>query len=119
MRARTVSIPSPIARFAVHQAFYADNRDVTDADVLCDIAAAEGFERRAFQSHFEDKETRLATGNDFSITQSTGIRGFPALVAGFEDKGLTAITVGYQSLDAIAPAIKRWLEEHSAAAGSD
>ncbi len=104
---------------AVHQAFYAENRDVTDAGMLCDVAEAEGFERRAFQSHFEDQKTRLATGNDFSLTHSTGIQGFPALVAGFEDEGLTAITVGYQPFEAIAPAIEHWLEERSAAAGSN
>ena len=97
---------------AIHQAFYAENRDVTDTAVLCDLAAAEGFERAAFETHFEDQKTRLATGNDFAISHSTAVQGFPTLVVGVEAEGLIAITMGYQPYDAIAPLIERWLSEH-------
>ena len=65
---------------ALHVAFYAANRDVTDAAVLCDIAAGLGFDRDAFATCLDDPKTRLATGNDFMATQSLGIQGFPALL---------------------------------------
>ncbi len=97
---------------AIHAAFYTENRDVTDTEVLCDLAVAEGFDRDAFETHFDDQKTRLATGNDFAISHSTGVEGFPTLVVGVEEEGLVAITIGYQAYEAISPLIERWLSEH-------
>lgn len=95
----------------VHRAFYASNRDVTDAAVLTDIAAARGFEAQAFAEALDAPETRLATGNDFSVTQTTGVRGFPALLAGAEGLGFTAVTVGFQPFEAIENLLERWLAD--------
>ena len=96
----------------IHHAFYAENRDVTDTIVLCELAAAEGFDQVAFETHFEDQKTRLATGNDFKIARNTGIQGYPALVVGVEAEGLTGITIGYQPYEAIGPTIEHWLADH-------
>lgn len=97
----------------VHSAFYADNLDVTKTATLADVAVAVGFERSEFLDHFDEEKTRLATGNDFAITQSASIQGFPALIAGaLQGSGpLTAITIGYQRYDTIAGLLRRWLEE--------
>jgi len=94
---------------ALHVAFYAANRDVTDAAVLCDIAAGLDFDRDAFAHCFDDPKTRLATGNDFMATQSLGIQGFPALLVGDDEHGLTGLTVGYQDYAPLALAIEQWL----------
>ncbi|MEQ8231676.1 MAG: DsbA family protein [Gammaproteobacteria bacterium] len=99
---------------ALHVAFYAANRDVTDAEVLADIAAGLDFDRAAFADCLADQKTRLATGNDFMAAQSVGIRGFPALVVGDEQGGLTGLTVGYQDYQPLALAIDAWLEAREA-----
>lgn len=99
---------------ALHVAFYAANRDITDTAVIGDVAAGLDFDRTGFIETFEDQATRLATGNDFMMTQSLGIQGFPALVVGDEDDGLSAVTVGFQSYEALAPMIERWLAERTA-----
>ena len=99
---------------ALHVAFYAANRDITATTVIGDIAAGLDFERADFIETFDDQATRLATGNDFMMTQSLGIQGFPALIVGDEDAGLSAVTVGFQSYEALAPMIEQWLAERSA-----
>lgn len=98
---------------AVHEAFYTRNEDVTDAAVLGRAAAAIGVDAAEFAALFADPATRLATGNDFMITQSAGIRGFPALVVGGEAQGLAAITVGYQPYAEVAATLERWLDQHA------
>ena len=97
----------------LHEAFYAQNRDITDPDTLGDIAAQCGSERAAFLATFDDPKTGLATGNDFAITQSAGIKGFPALVIGHEHSGLAAVTIGYQDYATISAALDEWLRQHS------
>ncbi len=96
----------------LHEAFYAHNRDITNRDTLGDIAAQCGCERTAFLTAFDDPKTGLATGNDFAMTQSAGIKGFPALVVGNEQTGLAAITIGYQNYAAINTALDKWLLLH-------
>lgn len=67
---------------AVQAAFYRDARDVTRGDVLADIAGECALDRAAFLAAFNSDEMREAVSNDFAMTQSIGIRGFPALCAG-------------------------------------
>ncbi|MGE0483536.1 MAG: DsbA family protein [Gammaproteobacteria bacterium] len=99
---------------ALHVAFYAANRDVTDETVLTDVASGLGFAREQFAACLDDQVTRLETGNDFMATQSIGIQGFPALVVGDEETGLTGITVGYQDYEPIAHALDAWLAGRAA-----
>lgn len=95
--------------FAIQQAFYAANRDVTASEVLVDIAVEQGFDGELFAACFADHETWLATGNDFSIARSLQVRGFPALAIASEDYGLTVLGIGYQDLQSTAALIDEWL----------
>ncbi len=79
---------------AVQRAFYRDGRDVTQADVLADIAAANGFDREAFRRRFESDDLREATRRDFATTQSLGVGGFPTLAVGDRPR-LDLVTAGY------------------------
>jgi len=97
---------------SLHEAFYTGNRDITDAETLADVAAQCGADAEQFSNAYHDPKTALATGNDFSITQSAGIKGFPAVVVGNESTGLAAITVGYQDYAAVATAIDGWQQQN-------
>ena len=66
---------------AVQHAFYAEGRNVTQADVLADIAESLGLPRVEFAETFASKEMRDATLQDFQQSQAWGIRGFPTLIA--------------------------------------
>ena len=93
---------------ALHEAFYTQNRDVTDAETLVAIASEFGFDADAFRSAFEDPETTQETHADYWYAQNAGIRGFPALIA-VKDEKATAVTFGFQTWEALAPGLEQWM----------
>ena len=83
---------------AVQAAFYRDARDVTNAEVLADIAAEQGMDRALFLTALNSHEMREAARGDFALTQSVGIRGFPALCAARGNE-LHLIVDGYAPIE--------------------
>ena len=65
--------------YAVQAAFYRDGRDVTQADVLADIAGELGVDRAAFAIAWQSEAVKEATREDFALTQRLGVSGFPTL----------------------------------------
>jgi putative protein-disulfide isomerase len=94
---------------AVQHAFYAEGKNVTQAEVLADVAVALGIPRADFAKAFASQEMRDATLADFAQSQSWGIRGFPALIAEHGDH-LHLVGQGFMPIDA--------LRERLAAAGA-
>ena len=95
----------------VQRAFYAENRDVTDPQVLCTLAGELGFDAERFGADLESDETVRETRSDFHTAQRVGIRGFPTLIAGTGDAGAyTLITHGFQPAERILPGLERWLD---------
>jgi putative protein-disulfide isomerase len=94
----------------VQQAFYAENRDMTAADEIAAVAVEVGFDRAAFGAAFAAPETRNETFRDFLTAQGLGIRGFPTLIAGSEEKGYALLTNGYRPLEDLAEPLQRWLD---------
>ena len=96
-------------------AFYAANRDITDAEVLGDIAREAGFNRTEFMAAYHSDEARQATLGEFAMCQQAGIRGFPTLLAGTSKPndagGYRILTHGFCSLDEMAPALEQWAAE--------
>ncbi len=100
----------------VHAAFYAENRDVTDPQVLADLARELGFSREAFLEALSSDGLGQETRQDFAIARSAGISGFPALIAGMGPDGNYAlVTHGFQPAERILPALDRWLGAKRAA----
>jgi putative protein-disulfide isomerase len=93
----------------ISEAFYAHNRDVTDAEVIADIAAAAGFERAAFRARFLSEDVKSATFRDFLISQEMGVRGFPMLAAGTEAGGYALVTNGFRPIDGMIEGLEAWL----------
>ncbi|HWA62495.1 MAG TPA: DsbA family protein [Caulobacteraceae bacterium] len=95
----------------VQGAFYAENRDVTDFDVLTDLAVEFGFDRDAFRAALEDDALKFETWQDYGVSQRAGIRGFPTLIAGPNGDGTYAmVTRGFNAPEVVLPMIGRWLE---------
>jgi putative protein-disulfide isomerase len=93
----------------VQQAFYAENRDMTAANAISEVAEEAGFDRAEFAAAFTAPETRNETVRDFLTAESLGIRGFPTLIAGSEGKGYALLTNGYRPLEDLAEPLERWL----------
>jgi putative protein-disulfide isomerase len=94
----------------VQAAFYAEGRDVTDFEVLADIAAELGFDRRSFRAALAEEALKNETWRDYAISQRAGVTGFPTLILGPRADGTFAlVNRGYQSAEAIVPAIDAML----------
>jgi putative protein-disulfide isomerase len=93
----------------IQQAFYAENRDVTAAEEIAEVAEEAGFDRGAFAAAFAGAEARNETFRDFLTAQSLGIHGFPTLIAGSEEKGYALLTNGYRPYEELADPLERWL----------
>ncbi len=92
----------------MHAAFYAANRDVTDEQVLAELAAEGGWDRDEFLESFRSEELQKETWGDFQIAQNTGIRGFPCLAASVDEGAeYSVVTMGYQPAERVLPALAR------------
>lgn len=94
----------------IQTAFYAENRDVTSADVLTGLAADEGQDRDTFGTALLSPEVRNETFRDFLTAQEFGIQGFPALIVGGGQQ-YALVTSGYRPLDGIPEALDNWLAQ--------
>lgn len=92
------------------RAFYAENRDVTKAEVLADLAAEFGVAREGFAERLESDSLKQETWRDYGTSQRAGVVGFPTLIAGpGADGTFGLVTSGFQPAEAILPAIGQWL----------
>jgi putative protein-disulfide isomerase len=95
---------------AAHRAFYAEGRDVTQAETLADIAAEQGFDRAAFLSALADDGLKQETWRDYALSQRAGATGFPTLVVGPNADGTYAlVTRGYNDPETVFSGIDHWL----------
>jgi putative protein-disulfide isomerase len=102
------------AKFAyfksVQAAFYAEQQDVTQPDLLAALAEQQGVDKQLFLQHFETEAVREKTLAHFDQTARAGIRGFPTAVLQ-DDSGFTLLTHGYAPLAEVTPKIDAWLAE--------
>ena len=92
----------------ISQSFYAENRDMTSAEEIATVAEEAGFDRQEFADAFLAADTRNETFRDFLAAQELGIRGFPTLIAGSEEKGYALVTNGYRPLEDVLEPLERW-----------
>ncbi len=95
---------------AVHRAFYAERRDVTNLETLADIASEQGFDRAAFLSALADEGLKQETWRDYAISQRAGATGFPTLIVGPNADGTYAlVTRGYSDAETVMAGVDHWL----------
>jgi putative protein-disulfide isomerase len=94
---------------AVQRAFYAENRDVTDEDVLAGVAAAYT-DADDFRAVFRAPEVYEATQADFRLTQGLGIGGFPTVLLQ-DGRQLAALTTGWQPIESLEEPLRLWLDD--------
>ncbi len=94
----------------LQEAFYAENLDITQTDVLIEQAAAFGLDKSAFAERFSADPMRQQTMMDFQFAQRMGVTGFPTVVV--NDKfGYAFLTVGYQPIDQLGQIVDAWLSD--------
>ena len=90
----------------VQHAFYAESRDVTDLDVLADIATGHGVDRDVIRSLMEGDTAKKRAWADFSRARNWGISGFPTLVGELDDGRLALLARGWAKADVIRQRIQ-------------
>jgi putative protein-disulfide isomerase len=93
--------------YALQQAFYRDNLDVTEVDNLAGVLEAEGLDPVEFAQRFDDPGLRQMTYADFTMAARLGAQGFPTVFLRNKDQ-VAILTVGYQSYDVLLPAVERY-----------
>ena len=93
----------------LHQAFYAENRDITDSNVLASLAEVVGVDPSDFKEFFPTRKMVYLTASDFFRSQSMGVSGFPTIILRSNEK-LSLLSTGYQPLGDIRPKIDDWLK---------
>jgi putative protein-disulfide isomerase len=95
----------------LHRAFYAENRDITDEDVLVELGA-ETLEMRAerFRERLASPEIRHETQRDFQFASELGVHGFPALLAR-KGEEFAFVTMGWRPLEDLEVPLARWLAD--------
>lgn len=95
---------------AAQRAFYAENRDVTQPEVLADLAADYGFDRDAFLRDWESEEAKQETWRDYAISQRAGVTGFPTLVGGPNADGVFGVvTRGFAPGEQVLAVLQNWI----------
>jgi putative protein-disulfide isomerase len=85
----------------VQESFYAKGQDVTDFEVLADLASGFDVNRGEFRARLASDEAKTAAWADFSRARSWGINGFPTLVASLPDDRLALVARGWTPADSI------------------
>jgi putative protein-disulfide isomerase len=94
----------------IQKAFYAEGRDVTQRDVLSELAGAFDVTREEFFGQFDHAETRQKTLAHFHRTRQFGVRGFPTVVLQ-DNNGYKLLTHGYQPMESLRTKLEQWLVE--------
>jgi putative protein-disulfide isomerase len=99
----------------VQRAFYAENQDVTDPQVLAELAAGFGLDRADFLSLHAGPVAKEEAWRDYAISQRAGVTGFPTLIGGPDETGVFGVvTRGFQPTEVVVGVIDQWLARAAA-----
>jgi len=87
---------------ALQEAFYLKGEDITQTDVIADIAKTEGVNRNAFVALFNSDEMKAKTKADVYKARSMGANVFPSVVL-IDEEGHLCVIKGYKSYEEIRP----------------
>lgn len=93
----------------VHHAFYVENRDTTDPNVLAALAAEfDDLDAESFLTVFGSEDMLRDTWKDFTHSRALGVSGYPAvLLREGEQHGM--LTMGYAPFERLNPVLARWV----------
>jgi putative protein-disulfide isomerase len=82
----------------LQRAFYAEGRDITDADTLCKLAEEAGYAYDTFEKLFNSDSMREQVVSDRYKSRAYGANGFPSLVL-TDDEGHLSVIKGYRTYE--------------------
>jgi len=86
---------------SVQSAFYTENKDVTQPDILFQLAEDHEINISEFTARFESEAQKKVTLTHFEQTRQAGVQGFPTLILN-NNKKHHVLTRGYQSYEVVS-----------------
>jgi putative protein-disulfide isomerase len=118
--ARTLAPQAAFAVFeAIQQAFYTQSRDVTQGEVLAEIASAalaangQAVDAATFFAAWNSTAMQDATREDFEQTKRWGVSGFPTLVLE-RDGQLDLVASGYTAMPTLVELLQQLVDRENA-----
>ena len=109
---RSANEDATLAYFTdIQSAFYAEGRDVTNLDVLTELAMPHDVHTAAFRADLESSAAQKQAWADFSRARNWGITGFPTLIGELQDDRLALLAQGWTPADLIRTRISSLVEE--------
>ncbi len=100
---------------AAQRAFYAENRDVTQGEVLAELAEELGLDGPRFLADWASDAAKQETWRDYALSQRAGVTGFPTLVGGPNaDGAFGVVTRGYAPPEQVLAVLKAWITQIAA-----
>jgi putative protein-disulfide isomerase len=104
---REMKPSSTLAYFTtVQHGFYAEGKDVTDYDVLSDLADGFDVDTAEFRSRLDKEDAKKTAWSDFSRSRNWGIGGFPALIGELNDDRFALLARGWTEANLIRTRIE-------------
>lgn len=92
----------------LQSAFYAKGKNITDENVLSEMASNFGADRGTFLENFHSERAKRKTRAHFLKARDFGVQSFPSCV--LQDKrGYLPLSTGYRPLEEINMNIEEWL----------
>lgn len=99
---RDMNEPATLDYFTdIQMAFYAHGQDVTDFEVLTELADAHGVNSTEFAAALPTREAKKRAWDDFSRARNWGISGFPTLIGVLQDGRLALLARGWAPADTV------------------
>ncbi|MEO8991679.1 MAG: DsbA family protein [Nitrosospira sp.] len=92
----------------VQSAFYVEQQDVTNFDVLSQLAARVGIDAQQFAQVLESDTAKRLTLEQFQKARQWSVHGFPSLI-GQSGADYRLLNTGYCSFDELRPKLDGWL----------
>ena len=99
----------------LQQAFYAQGRDITQPEVLAELAVKYGLDAPTFLENWTSPATQLAAAEDFERKDQLGVMGFPCVLVDTGER-FRLVSMGYQPFDEMQHQIERRLLRDAAGA---
>ena len=89
----------------LQEAFYVQNKDITQVDVLDDLVKTLDIDREAFKTFYESQRAQVLMEHDFSKARSMGANAFPSVVV-IDADGHMHCQKGYRDLEEMNKLLK-------------
>lgn len=93
---------------ALHHAFYLEMKDITQPEILCDLAKGIGVSPEQFLPLAQSDSVRAEAFDDFALARAYNALAFPALVLR-EGEAASVLNQGYKPLSALTGILDDWV----------